>query len=78
MVDTKLTKHVLNSTLLQAYSYDPHAYTLSVVFKDGTAVEYYNVLPPAVSEVFDTPGSVGSKFRKQIARNYAFVKAAPK
>ena len=77
MAPPKLTSRVLNSTLLQQYSYDAQAYTLHVTFKDGTDVDYFNVLPPVVSAVFDTPGSVGSKFRQQIAHNYRFVKAAP-
>ncbi len=77
MASPKLTEHVVKSTLIQAYSYDHQAQTLSVTFRDGTDVDYFNVPPPIMSKVFDTPGSVGSKFRKQIAHNYRFVKAAP-
>ena len=78
MASQKKTMTVLNSTLLQGYSYDPQAYTLSVTFKDGTDIDYVNVPPPVVSKVFDTPGSVGSKFVKHIAKaGYRFVKAQP-
>lgn len=69
---------IVNSTLIQSYSYDSEAYTLSVSFKDGTDVDYYNVMPPVVSSVFDSPGSVGSKFLKQVVKaGYRFVRTEP-
>jgi len=68
---------VLNSSILQDYSYDDKSYTLTVTFKNGNKFQYFNILPPVMSGVFDGGGSIGSRFTKQIARSYPFVKVAP-
>ncbi len=76
MADKKLTENVVNSTLIQAYSYDHETLTLSVTFKDGSEFDYQKVDPPTMSKVFDTPGSVGSKFRKLIGHKYQYIKTS--
>ncbi len=61
----------VNSSLIAAYGYDSTNYVLLVRFKSEKANrlhQYSPVYPPTVSEVFDTPGSIGSKFIKQIQR----------
>jgi len=67
---------IVKSSLIQAYSYDPHEMTLSITFQDGTEIDYFKVPPPEMSKVFDTPGSVGSKFRKLIAHKYQWQKTS--
>lgn len=76
MADTKKTEHIVKSTLIQAYSYDSESQTLSVIFKDGAEFDYQQVPPPVMSQVFDSPGSIGSKFRKLIGHQYKFVKTS--
>jgi len=68
---------VLKSSILQDYSYDAQSYTLTVTFKNGNKFQYFNILPPTMSSVFDSGGSVGSRFVKQIAHSFPFVRLAP-
>lgn len=63
----KPKEQIVKSTLLQAYSYDAQNLTLSVSFRDGTNIDYFNVPPPVMSGVFDRPGSIGSRFMREIA-----------
>lgn len=54
----------VKSSLVSAYSYNPDSYTLDVMFKDGTEMQYQNVMPPEMSHIFDSSGSIGSKLLK--------------
>jgi hypothetical protein len=56
----------VKSSILAGYAYDIKGHILTVRFNNGTEHEYYNVFPPVISQVFDTPGSIGSKFIKLI------------
>ena len=60
----------LKSSLLSAYSYNSSDKTLDVVFQDGTEMTYKDVAPPIMSRVFDSPGSIGSKFLRLIAKSH--------
>ncbi len=57
---------IVKSSIIQAYEYDDRAYTLTVTFIDGSEWLYKGVTPDVMSGVFDRPGSVGSRFIKQI------------
>lgn len=63
----------VQSSLLQAYSYDSDSLELTVIYKDGTQIKYKNVPPPVMSQVFDSPGSIGSKFLKLISRRFKSI-----
>ena len=54
----------VKSSLLAGYSYDSQTQVLSVQFKDGSEKDYKDIDPPTMSKIFDSPGSVGSKFLK--------------
>lgn len=56
----------VKSTMLQGYSYDAQSLVLTVIFKNGTERTYKNIAPPLMSQVFDRPGSIGSKFKRLI------------
>ena len=58
----------LKSSLLQAYSYDANSHELTVTYKDGNEYTYSRVDPSLMSKVFDSSGSVGSKFVRLIKR----------
>ncbi len=72
--DPKPKQTIVNSSLIQAYSYDHDNLTLSVTFRDGTEVDYFDVPPPVMSSVFDHSGSIGSNFIKRISRSFKYVK----
>ena len=61
-------ERIVKSSLLQSYTYNDKDLTLSVVFRDGTSVDYFNIPPPVMSNVFDRPGSIGRRFVTQIVR----------
>lgn len=63
----------VNSSYIAAYEYDADKYTLTVLLKNGTELKYKDIKPPTISSVFDSPGSVGSKFLKQIAAKFPVV-----
>ena len=65
----------VNSAIISSYEYDSAKYELTVTFKSGEAWTYKNVMPPVVSTVFDSPGSVGSKFLRLIKKQYQSVKS---
>lgn len=65
---------IVNSKSIRAYSYDAQTYKLSVTFADGAEYEYSNVMPDVMSQVFDSPRSIGSKFRRLIAYKYKYTK----
>lgn len=56
----------VNSSLISSYSYDVSNYVLTVTLYNGESWAYQGVMPPVVSQVFDSPGSVGAKFSKLI------------
>lgn len=54
---------VVNSGSINCYDYDSDKRVLTVTFKpSGSQYEYKNVTPSIVSAVFETGGSIGSKF----------------
>lgn len=59
---------IVNSSSIRSYSYDVSSQTLVVQFvgADGDDHVYSNVTPDVISKVFDSGGSVGSKFHKLI------------
>lgn len=65
-LNSSVKPKVVKSSLLQAYSYDAETYKLTVTFNDGTEKVYKDVDPPTLSKVFDSPGSIGSKFKRFI------------
>lgn len=73
MSDSKQT--VVKSSIIQAYDYNDRTYELNVTFKDGAEWLYKGVTPDVMSSVFDSAGSIGSKFLKKIKHgNYKAVK----
>lgn len=69
MLDKKV-----NSSIISSYEYDSQKYVLTVTFKTGNSWQYKNVMPPVVSQVFDSPGSIGSKFKRLISKQYQSVR----
>ncbi len=67
---------IVNSSSIQAYEYDAEAMTLSVTFKDGSEYDYQGVPPPVISKVFDSSGSIGSKFKKYISHSFKYTKTS--
>lgn len=59
-------ENILKSSLLSSYSFDDSTLDLSVTFSDGSSWLYRKVEPSVVSKVFDSPGSIGSKFIRLI------------
>lgn len=76
MADQSPQQTPVKSSLIRAYSYDSHAQTLSVTFTDGSEFDYEKVDPPTMSKVFDSPGSIGSKFQKLISRRFKYTKTS--
>lgn len=60
----------VKSSYIAAYSYNPDSYELSITFKNGVERTYKDVKPPLMSQVFDSSGSVGSKFIRLIGRKH--------
>ena len=56
--------------MIKAYSYSIEDKSLAIVFNDGTERTYKNVPPDTMSQVFDAPGSIGSKFHRLIGKRY--------
>jgi hypothetical protein len=76
MANAPERQKIVKSSLIRAYSYDSQSLTLSVTFTDGSEFDYEKVDPPTMSKVFDSPGSVGGKFRKLIANNFKHQKTS--
>jgi hypothetical protein len=69
MQETSESKErIVKSSLIQAYRYDAQNLKLSVTFRDGANVDYFDVPPPVMSDVFDRPGSIGARFVRHIVR----------
>ena len=60
----------IKSSLIQAYSYNEKTLDLDIVFKDGVERTYHKVNPDTMSLVFDSSGSIGSKFHKLIGKGH--------
>lgn len=60
----------LKSTLLTSYSYDAKSYELTVTFRNGDELTYQDVRPDVFSKVFESGGSLGSKFLRNIAKTH--------
>lgn len=72
---TKAKEHIVKSSILRAYTYDANEKSLNVIFVDGSEWLYKGVMPDVMSQVFDSSGSIGSKFIKLIKRGkYQAVK----
>lgn len=67
MLDSK--QKVVKSSYVQAYSYDADTKILDVTFMNGTEYKYTGIQPDQMSNVFDTSGSVGKKFRSMIKQD---------
>ncbi len=67
-------RSIVNSKSIMAYDYDHNTYKLNVIFTDGNEYEYDNVMPDTLSKVFDSPGSVGKKFKQLIAKSHKYQK----
>ena len=63
-------EHIVKSSILQSYQYDADKYELTVKFKNGSSWLYKKVQPDEMSNVFDRPGSIGSKFLSQIKHSH--------
>lgn len=62
---------VTNSSLIQSYTYDQESKTLSIVYKsNGAQWDYKGVPPSVVDSVFNSSGSIGTKFHSLIKRQY--------
>lgn len=70
MDDDKPENVVKGSSSVVGYSYDAQTYELIVWFHGGVAYQYSNVMPPEMSQVFDSPGSVGAKLRRLIVKTH--------
>lgn len=68
MLNNKLKP--VKSSMIKAYSYDAQTLELTVIFSNGKERVYKQVQPPDMSQVFDAPGSIGSKFHKIIGSRY--------
>lgn len=76
MAPDKPAQRIVKSSLIQAYEYNAETQTLSVTFQDGAEFDYEKVDPPTMSKVFDSPGSVGSKFQKFISKRFKYTKTS--
>ena len=56
----------VKSTYVVGYTYNSSALELTVWYKSGAVYQYSNVTPDVISNVFDKPGSIGSKVLKAI------------
>lgn len=56
----------VNSSLISSYMYDSTNYVLTVTLYNGEDWEYKGVMPPVISQVFDSPGSIGAKWTRLI------------
>lgn len=63
-------EHVVKSSIIQTYSYDIDKQELTVTFVSGNSWLYSSVSPVEMSNVFDKPGSIGSKFLSTIKRSH--------
>lgn len=63
---------IVNSSSIKTYAYNADDYTLTVTFNNGNEYLYRNVMPNVMSQVFDSPRSVGKKFRQLIAFKYKY------
>ncbi len=59
---------LVNSSSIIGYTYDSNEYKLTVYYKgkSKSVREYSDVMPPMVSKIFDSAGSIGSKAYKNL------------
>ena len=67
-------EYKLKSSILSSYTYNSTEYILTVTYNDGESYMYKNIMPPTISNVFDSPGSIGSKFIRLIRSKSQGVK----
>jgi hypothetical protein len=63
-------EHIVKSKIIQAYTYDSSKQELTVTFTSGNSWLYKKVDPVLMSNVFDKPGSIGSKFLNMIKKSH--------
>ncbi len=59
------------SSNIESFTYDPDSETLTVVFRDGTEYDLFNV-PRAVHISFQRAGSYGQFYARQLKGRYAY------
>jgi hypothetical protein len=65
--------HILQSTMLRAFHYDPASRTLQVRFHTGGHYAYRNVPPEVAENLLDPPdGSPGRYFNDEVRDAYDF------
>jgi hypothetical protein len=64
-----MAEKIVKSSIIQAYEYDSSKQELLVTFKNNSTWKYTKVSPVEMSEVFDRPGSIGSRFLSKIKRS---------
>lgn len=75
-MDTDNSPEVLiNSSSIIGYTYDSNTYKLTVYYKgkSGAVHEYSNVMPPTISQIFDSGGSIGRKAYQKL-KGYPSIK----
>ncbi len=66
--DSNSPQVLVNSSSIYGYTYDSSTYKLIVYYKgkSKTVKEYSDVMPPMVSRIFDSAGSIGKKAYKNL------------
>jgi hypothetical protein len=67
----------LDSTTLEAATYDDHGKTLQLDFRDGTRYVYSDIAQSLYRELFHAP-SKGSFFNRHIRSHFPYTKIRPK
>jgi hypothetical protein len=63
-------EHIVKSSIIQSYSYDSDKQELTVNFKNNSSWLYKKVDPVLMSNTFDKPGSIGSRFLSMIKKSH--------
>ena len=62
-----MAEKLVSSSTLQSYDYDDKTYTLTVTYKsNGHKWNYFLVYPNLIAQIFESGGSIGSKFHSMI------------
>ena len=73
MLDNK--EKIVNSSIIQSYTYNPDTQTVDIVFKSdtGNTWQYAKVTQSLIDQVFNSSGSVGSKFIRLIKNGHKAI-----
>lgn len=64
-----MAETVVNSSTVLTYDYDSESHVLHIKYKmNGSEWDYHNITQSTVDAVFNSGGSVGSKFHHLIKR----------